>query len=57
MVYVDMPKFLDSPHLHAAGEDGHKRWWLDDDAPEEIKKEFEAFEERERRLREQGILC
>ena len=31
--------FMDSPYFHP----DPNHWWVDDDAPEEVKKEFEEF--------------
>ena len=53
MIEKTMPKFWDSPYHHS---DGGKHW-LDDEAPEELKKEFKEYFERRERLRKMGIAC
>ena len=53
MIEVTPPKFEDSPYYHFDG----KKHWLDNEAPEELKKEFKEYWERRERLRKAGIAC
>lgn len=51
MLYVYSPEntpWIDSPHLHS----GPNGWWIDDDAPEDIKESFNSFVEDDRKWRE-----
>ena len=48
MIPTKLPKYMKSPFAHH--ENG--RWWLDDDAPEDVKRVLELDQERERRERE-----
>lgn len=48
---VTRPKFVDSPYFVME----ENNWHLKDDAPEEVRKEFEEFMEYEKELEERGI--
>lgn len=48
---ISKPKFADSPYF--VPEDGN--WHLTEDAPEDVKREFEEYMEYEKELEEQGI--
>lgn len=53
MIEKTLPEFVDSPFYHH--ENGKR--WMDDEAPEELKKEFKEYFERRERLRKMGIAC
>lgn len=48
---ISRPKFADSPYF-VPDEDN---WHLKDGAPEDVRKEFEEYEEYDRELEERGI--
>ena len=48
---IQKPEFVDSPYF--VPEDGN--WHLKEDAPEELKQEFEEYVQYEKELEERGI--
>ena len=49
---IERPKFVDSPYFYT-DEDG---WHLKDDAPEDVRKEFDEYMKYEEELKEKGIM-
>ena len=43
--------FMKSPHFHPDA----NNWWVDDDAPEWVKKEFEEYMKERKESEERGI--
>ena len=48
---VKRPKFIDSPYFVME----ENNWYIKDDAPEDVKKEFNEFMEYYRKMEEQGV--
>ena len=51
MTMLEMPSFYNDPHFHA----DPNNWHVDDDAPEEVKKEFEEWMKETEEDESQGI--
>lgn len=49
---IQRPKFFDSPYFVPEDEN----WHLKDDAPEDVRKEFEEYKEYEKELEKRGII-